>query len=107
MPYRLSYDGSWALDLASVRQALEGPAGERIRAIVLINPNNPTGSYVHPEERGAILDLCSEHAVLVGLQVGEPDFDGGEYRGLEMGEEDQNISGHQQDGYQAGQGQKE
>lgn len=65
MPYRLSYDGSWALDLASVRQALKGPAGERIRAIVLINPNNPTGSYVHPEERGAILDLCSEHGVAI------------------------------------------
>lgn len=65
LPYRLSYDGSWALDLASVRQALEGPAGERIRAIVLINPNNPTGSYVHPEERGAILDLCSEHGVAI------------------------------------------
>ena len=65
IPYRLSYDGSWALDLAAVRQALEGPEGDRIRALVLINPNNPTGSYVHPEERRPLMELCQRQGVVI------------------------------------------
>ena len=65
IPYRLTYDGSWVLDLATVRQALEGPGGDRIRALVLINPNNPTGSYIHPEERQSLLELCQRHGVAI------------------------------------------
>ena len=65
IPYRLSYDGSWVLDLATVRQALEGSDGDRIRALVLINPNNPTGSYIHPEERQSLLELCQRHGVAI------------------------------------------
>lgn len=65
IPYRLSYDGSWVLDLATVRQALEGPDGDRIRALVLINPNNPTGSYIHQEERRSLLELCQRQGVAI------------------------------------------
>ena len=65
IPYRLSYDGSWILDLATVRQALKGPEGDRIRALVLINPNNPTGSYVHPEERRSLLELCQQQGLAI------------------------------------------
>ncbi|MCT6810534.1 MAG: pyridoxal phosphate-dependent aminotransferase [Bifidobacterium sp.] len=65
IPYRLSYDGSWVLDLATVRQTLEGPKGDCIRALVLINPNNPTGSYIHPEERQSLLELCQRHGVAI------------------------------------------
>ena len=65
IPYRLTYDGSWVLDLATVRQALEGPRGDCIRALVLINPNNPTGSYIHPEERQSLLELCQRHGVAI------------------------------------------
>ena len=65
IPYRLAYDGSWVLDLATVRQALEGPEGDRIRAVVLINPNNPTGSYIHAEERQSLLELCQRQGVAI------------------------------------------
>ncbi|MBI0143342.1 pyridoxal phosphate-dependent aminotransferase [Bifidobacterium sp. W8116] len=65
IPYRLTYDGSWVLDLATVRQALEGPRGDCIRALVLINPNNPTGSYIHLEERQSLLELCQRHGVAI------------------------------------------
>ena len=65
IPYRLAYDGSWVLDLATVRGALEGPDSDRIRALVLINPNNPTGSYIHPEERQSLLELCQRHGVAI------------------------------------------
>lgn len=44
--YQLRFDGSWYIDVAELRALLDGPQGARIRALVLINPNNPTGSYV-------------------------------------------------------------
>lgn len=63
LEYQLQYDGSWFIDTAELRSMLEGPDGVRIRALVLINPNNPTGSYVKPTEREAIVAMCREHGV--------------------------------------------
>ena len=39
--YQQRFDGSWYIDVAELKTALEGPDGNRIRALVLINPNNP------------------------------------------------------------------
>lgn len=64
IPYPLHYDGSWTIDVPRVRSLLENDS-LRIRALVLINPNNPTGSYVKPEEREEILRLCREHEVAI------------------------------------------
>lgn len=64
-PYGLEYDGSWFLDLATIREALEEPEADRIRALVLINPNNPTGSYLHPVERQEVMDLCARHDIAI------------------------------------------
>ena len=59
-PYRLEYahPAGWRIDLDSVEAALK--AG-RARALVLINPNNPTGSYVGCREREALVELCARH----------------------------------------------
>ncbi|AKV55418.1 aminotransferase [Bifidobacterium actinocoloniiforme DSM 22766] len=65
LPYQLNYDGSWTIDLAGVRTALDGPDGARIRAIVLINPNNPTGSYLHPQEREALIGLARSRGLAI------------------------------------------
>ena len=46
VPYRLAYDGAWHIDLPSVRAAVT----PRTRAIVLVSPNNPTGSYLKKDE---------------------------------------------------------
>lgn len=51
--YPLRYDGAWHLDLPEIRR-LSGP---RTRAIVLVSPNNPTGSYTRRDELEALLDL--------------------------------------------------
>lgn len=61
--YQLCFDGSWFIDAAALKALLDGPDGSRIRALVLINPNNPTGSYIKPGERGAVLELCREHDI--------------------------------------------
>jgi alanine-synthesizing transaminase len=49
--YRLAYDGEWHIDQHSLDDAISGNA----RAIVLIHPNNPTGSFVKIQERDDLL----------------------------------------------------
>ena len=53
IPYRLAYDGAWHVDLASARAAVT----PRTRAIVVVNPNNPTGSYLKRDELDALGSL--------------------------------------------------
>jgi alanine-synthesizing transaminase len=44
--YPLRYDGGWHIDFAELERAITG----RTRAIVVVNPNNPTGSFLKREE---------------------------------------------------------
>jgi len=44
----------WHLDLG----ALEGAAGPRTRAVVVVNPNNPTGHFLTRAEWSALTELC-------------------------------------------------
>jgi aspartate/methionine/tyrosine aminotransferase len=55
-PYSLAYQGTWGIDLPAVEAALT----PRTRAIVLVNPNNPTGSFVKRAELGALVNLCRD-----------------------------------------------
>jgi len=59
VPYRLSYGhpSGWAIDIEELREAAQR---ERPKALVAINPNNPTGSYVSATERAALVALCAE-----------------------------------------------
>ena len=57
VPYPLIYDHGWQIDFPSIHKALTG----RTRAIVVVHPNNPTGSYVSEIERSALNELCHEH----------------------------------------------
>jgi alanine-synthesizing transaminase len=56
VPYSLEYAQGWFIDLDSVARALT----PRTRAILLVHPNNPTGSYVKPEELRRLNQLCRE-----------------------------------------------
>lgn len=53
VPYPLFYAGGWHVDLAELRAAVT----PRTKAIVVVAPNNPTGSYLGREELDAMLDL--------------------------------------------------
>lgn len=55
-PYGLAYHGTWGIDLPE----LEAAVTPRTRAIVLVNPNNPTGSFVKRTELAALIRLCRE-----------------------------------------------
>lgn len=61
MPYRLLYDGAWHIDADSLRTALHRDT----RAIVLINPNNPTGNFVAAGERDMVSAFAREHDLAV------------------------------------------
>lgn len=58
-PYELNYihPVGWRMDFASLARAVD----ERTRAVILVNPNNPTGSYLKCSELGALLDFCNVH----------------------------------------------
>jgi aspartate/methionine/tyrosine aminotransferase len=57
VPYSLRYRGHWEMDFDSLREGVT----PRTRAILLVNPNNPTGSYVRPEEVEQLGRLCAQH----------------------------------------------
>lgn len=44
--YPLIYDGKWSIDI----QALAKAISPKTKALLLVNPNNPTGSYIKEEE---------------------------------------------------------
>ncbi len=50
VPYPLAYDGEWHVDLPALRGAIDGT----VRAIVVVSPNNPTGSYLKRDELAAL-----------------------------------------------------
>jgi alanine-synthesizing transaminase len=57
--YPLGYDGRWYLDLDAVQRSIT-PA---TRAIVVVNPNNPTGSFLKRPEADGLLDLCASRGL--------------------------------------------
>ena len=57
VPYRLSYDGSWFIDFLSLREHIS----DRTRAIIVVNPNNPTGSFLKTFEIQELLGIAQQH----------------------------------------------
>ncbi len=59
--YPLIYDQGWSIDVG----ALAGSITPSTRAIALVNPNNPTGSFVKRREIDRISALCREHKLAI------------------------------------------
>ncbi|MCS6818160.1 MAG: pyridoxal phosphate-dependent aminotransferase [Blastocatellia bacterium] len=59
--YRLVYREGWQIDLESVRAAFR----PKTRALILVNPNNPTGSFVKRREWERLRAFCAEHHLAV------------------------------------------
>ena len=53
--YGLFYDQGWHIDFASIQSAI----GARTRAVAVVHPNNPTGSYVRQTEFDELNRVCS------------------------------------------------
>jgi aspartate/methionine/tyrosine aminotransferase len=67
--YSLEFHGRWSIDVNSVREALElrGDGRSRVRAIILISPNNPTGSVLSPADLQAMEALARDRDVALIL----------------------------------------
>lgn len=52
--YHLDPEHGWRLDLEEL-----AAAPETVRAVVVVHPNNPTGSYVHPDDASVLERLCA------------------------------------------------
>jgi len=64
-PFSLEYHGRWEIDFATLKDA---PSGTR--ALVIVSPNNPTGSYVNAREVEQLFALCRDRGwVLIADEV--------------------------------------
>ena len=54
-PYALIYDGRWSIDFDAL-----AAAPDRTRAVLVVSPNNPTGSYVTMAEMRELARLCAQ-----------------------------------------------
>jgi alanine-synthesizing transaminase len=59
--YPLSYDGAWHIDFPALEHAIT----PRARAIVVVNPNNPTGSFLKREELQRLESLAVTHGLAI------------------------------------------
>jgi len=57
--YPLLYDHGWQIDWPSLEEAIS----KTTRAVVVVHPNNPTGSYVSAAERERLNKLCRERGL--------------------------------------------
>jgi alanine-synthesizing transaminase len=61
VPYPLLYDHGWQIDFASLRSALT----LRSRAVLVVHPNNPTGSFVKPHEAAELAEICAAREMAI------------------------------------------
>jgi len=61
VPYPLIYDHGWQMDFPSLEKVLT----RQTRGVVVVHPNNPTGSYVHAEEQKSLRVFCAERELAI------------------------------------------
>src|SRR5580693_8856746 len=59
VPYPLIYDHGWQMDFPSLEKAVT----PRTRGVVVVHPNNPTGSYVQAHELTLLNGFCRERGL--------------------------------------------
>ncbi len=61
VPYPLIYDHGWQIDFPSMEKMVSA----RTRGVVVVHPNNPTGSYVQAGEVELLNSFCRAHGLAV------------------------------------------
>ena len=61
VPYPLFYDHGWQMDLDALRAVVT----PRSRAVLVVHPNNPTGSFVSPREAAELTEICNQHEMAI------------------------------------------
>ena len=55
LAYGLEYHGRWSIDFSRI---VDAPA--EVRALLVVSPNNPTGSYLSRADRDRLIAICAE-----------------------------------------------
>jgi aspartate/methionine/tyrosine aminotransferase len=65
-PYRLDYHADWRIDVEGLVAAID----DRTRAVLVVSPNNPTGSFLHVEDLHRLDAICAaRQLMLIGDEV--------------------------------------
>jgi alanine-synthesizing transaminase len=60
-PYFLDEESNWEPDLEDIKSKIN----DKTRAIILLNPNNPTGNVYSPDLLQAVVELASDHDMVI------------------------------------------
>ena len=60
-PYDLEYHDGWSIDIGSVERGMS----EKTRALLLVTPNNPTGSFVSRQELKRLAAICADRDIAI------------------------------------------
>ncbi|ONM55164.1 alanine aminotransferase 2 isoform X1 [Zea mays] len=67
VPYNLTEDNGWGLEIFEVKRCLEEArsAGLTVRAMVVINPGNPTGQVLSVTNQEEIVEFCRKEGLVI------------------------------------------
>jgi alanine transaminase len=67
VPYYLDETKNWGTDLATIKEAHQKAKAEGVdvRAIVIINPGNPTGASLSEEDVRAVIDFARQESLVI------------------------------------------
>lgn len=67
LPYNLTEETGWGLSSKVLQKTLDDAreAGTKVKALVVINPGNPTGGCLSYEDMRKIVQLCYDHSILL------------------------------------------
>lgn len=60
-PYALEYHGVWSIDRESLEQAIDAD----VRAVLVVSPNNPTGSMLRADDREWLVGVCARRRLAI------------------------------------------
>ncbi len=61
LPYPLVYDDGWQVDLEALASRWE----PRVRAVLVVHPNNPTGSFLQMRELDRMIEICQRNQTAI------------------------------------------
>lgn len=101
VPYYLDEASRWSTDIPHMRDALKQAQkkGIDVRAVVVINPGNPTGGSLSPEDVRSVLELAAEEKLVVlADEVYQTNVFEGKFLSFKKGLRDLQRSEHNNDG---------
>ena len=99
--YYLKEESNWGTDVPGIREALKEAQnkGIDVRAVVVINPGNPTGGCLQPEEINSVLELAAEEKLVVFAdEVYQTNVFDGKFQSFKKGLRDLQKSEKNKDG---------